>query len=126
MDEQGSRSEEETRAYLARIRKTIADSERMVSQVELRVAETDRMLAQQGLTREQVMQMRFSESQLEAVNAELRRRGLDPLERWTSESLPSADEVDSIRHDPSSELMGDAELSERQRKLGMMMKPFQI
>ena len=38
-------------AYLARIRKTIADSNAMVSQVELRIAETDRLLAEQGLTR---------------------------------------------------------------------------
>ena len=68
----------ETEAYLARIRKTIAESDRLVEQVGLRMRETDRMLEQQGLTREQVMAMHFSEAQIEAANAELTRRGLDP------------------------------------------------
>ncbi len=128
MDEQSRRSEEETRAYLARIRKTIAESESVVSQVNLRIAETDRMLAQQGLTREQVMQMRFSEAQMEAVNAELKRRGMDPLEKWS--------EAGATRQDAASPNWGDetrleaaspnGELEERRRKFGMMMKPFQI
>ena len=74
--------EKDVKEYLARIRKTIADSERVVSQAALRIAETDRLLERQGLTREQVMAMHFSEAQIESVNAELRRRGLDPLERW--------------------------------------------
>ncbi len=127
MDEQGRRSEEETRAYLARIRKTIADSESVVSQVELRIAETDRMLAQQGLTREQVMQMQFSEAQLEAVNAELKRRGMDPLEKWSAGDAERQD-AGSAGADaaPPLEPSGDAELAERRRKFGMMMKPFQI
>ena len=59
----------ETEAYLARIRKTIADGERIISQAELRIAETDRMLEKQGLTREQVLAMRFSDAQMEARSA---------------------------------------------------------
>ena len=43
--------DKDVQAYLARIRKTIADSERLISKAELRMAETDRMLEQQGLTR---------------------------------------------------------------------------
>lgn len=108
-------------AYLARIRKTIADSERVVSQAELRIAETDRMLERQGLSREQVMAMRFTDAQMEAVNAELKRRGMSPIERWeagdeSSEPLPAA---------PEPPVSGE-ELENRQRKFGMMMKPFQI
>ena len=34
--------EKDVEEYLARIRKTIADSERVVSQAALRIAETDR------------------------------------------------------------------------------------
>ena len=79
-----SRDKEDVDAYLARIRKTIEASKALVSQVGLRIAETDRMLERQGLTREQVMAMRFSEAQMAAVDAELKRRGLDPLERWGS------------------------------------------
>ena len=116
-------------AYLARIRKTIADSNAMVSQVELRIAETDRLLAEQGLTREQVMGFNFSGEQKLMVNEEVKRRGLPPIE----------DEMDGIadglREDqfsgrpamPNFEA-GDAQgdLENRQRKFGMMMKPFQL
>ena len=64
--------------YLARIRKTIAESEALVSQTELRMRETDRLLESQGLTREQVLAMRFTREQKLAVNEELKRRGLPP------------------------------------------------
>ena len=115
----------ETKAYLARIRKTIEESSRLVEQVDLRIRETDRMLEQQGLTREQVMQMRFSDAQLEAVNEELKRRGLDPLEKWamTDSGEPDVPYVSGLASD---DVAPDAELAERQRKFGMMMKPFQI
>ena len=115
--------ERDVQAYLARIRKTIADSESVVSQAELRIAETDRMLERQGLTREQVMAMRFSEAQIEAANAELKRRGLDPLEAW--EGASAAQETGGDPWDLKRE-SGGGELAERQRKFGMMMKPFQI
>ena len=126
-DEKG-RSKQEMDAYLARIRKTIADSQNLVSQAELRIAETDRMLEQHGLTREQVMAMKFSDAQMEAVNEELKRRGLDPLEKWEADAEMSQDELDSsyVSSLPSSDSAPGGELAERQRKFGMMMKPFQI
>ena len=123
----------DTEAYLARIRKTIAESERLVDAARLRIAETDRMLEKQGLTREQVLKFRFSPEQREAVNRELARRGLQPIEDdmpdygggesdgydWAREALsaPAASHLDARSGD---------ELSERQRKFGMMMKPFHI
>jgi hypothetical protein len=119
----------ETKAYLARIRKTVEESNRLVEQVGLRIRETDRMLEQQGLTREQVMAMKFSDAQLEAVNDELKRRGLDPLEKWNMNDHEMPDEDPSIMGGASdSEVTGvsGAELENRQRKFGMMMKPFQI
>ncbi len=132
-----SHSQEDIQRFLAHIRKTIADSENLVSQAELRIAETDRMLERQGLTREQVMKLRFTESQREAANAELKRRGMDPLEKWSG--MEDSSRVDAIRPAsdyanaaPASAPSGDAptapdgELENRQRKFGMMMKPFQI
>ena len=118
------KSKEELDAYLAKIRKTIADSRALVAQAELRFAETDRFLESQGLTREQVMAMHFSEAQIESVNAELRRRGLDPLERWAlaGEEPPAETPPPQPDEPPST----DAELENRQRKFGMMMKPFQL
>ena len=124
-----STEDRDVQAYLARIRKTIADGKNLVSQVELRIAETDRMLERQGLTREQVMAMQFSDAQMEAVNEELKRRGLDPLEKWTMNDRAVPDEEPSIKADASytgEPATSDAELENRQRKFGMMMKPFQI
>ena len=122
-------NDRETEAYLARIRRTIEASNRLVDQVGLRIRETDRMLEQLGLTREQVMAMKFSDAQLEAVNDELKRRGLDPLEKWNMNDHEMPDEDPSIMGDASdSDVVGvsGAELENRQRKFGMMMKPFQI
>jgi hypothetical protein len=114
----------DTEAYLARIRRTIEESNRLVEQVGLRIRETDRMLEQQGLTREQVMAMRFSDAQIEAANEELKRRGMDPLEQWEAGGA-AAQEASVPAPDPADAAGGD-ELAERQRKFGMMMKPFQI
>lgn len=117
----------ETESYLARIRKTIADSESLVSQAALRIAETDRMLEKQGLTREQVMNMRFTEAQREAVNAELKQRGLEPLDwerldEWDARAgSGETGGANGLEVSPD-----DSDLAVRQRKFGMMMKPFQI
>ena len=119
-------SDRETEAYLARIRKTIAESNRLVEQVGLRIRETDRMLEQQGLTREQVMAMHFSDAQIEAANEELKRRGMDPLEQWEHDGLTAQEEFVIGRPPQEAESSADNELAERQRKFGMMMKPFQI
>ena len=122
--------------YLARIRKTIEDSKNIVSQAELRIAETDRMLEKQGLTREQVMAMRFSQSQIDAVNEELKRRGIDPLEKWGSDAVAEAgDAPPAMQGAPGASLDGSFadqepatsdELAYRRSKFGMMMKPFHI
>ena len=117
-------------AYLARIRKTIAESNALVSQAELRIAETDRLLAEQGLTREQVMGFRITGEQKLMVNEELKRRGLPPIEDDILDGL-----ADGLREDSSAgrpampnfeagDVQGD--LENRQKKFGMMMKPFQL
>ena len=115
----------DTDAYLARIRKTIADSERLVEAAKLRMAETDRMLEKQGLTREQVMAFHFTGAQREAVNRELERLGMAPLEDEPEEPGPAAAPSDPYSAPPPSAAT-DTELAARQRKFGMMMKPFQI
>ena len=110
-------NDKETEAYLARIRRTIEQSNRLVEQVGLRIRETDRMLEQQGLTREQVMAMRFSDAQFEAVNAELKRRGMDPLERWEAEDVARQGDLAAApsTHIELEDSVTDAELAERQR-----------
>lgn len=119
--------DKDTQAYLDRIRKTIADTDAIIAQTELRMAETDRMLERQGLTREQVMAFKFSDAQLEAANEELKRRGFDPLERWERGEWDGSSEKTVAPQDLAVESStSDAELENRQRKFGMMMKPFQI
>ncbi len=119
-------AKQDTDAYLARIRKTIADSERLVEAAKLRIAETDRLLAKQGLTREQVMGFRFTGEQRETVNRELVRLGMDPLEDVEEVFAPAAPAYTDSPPPPPPRTAGNDELAERQRKFGMMMKPFQI
>ena len=128
--------ERETEAYLARIRRTIAESSRLVEQAGLRIAETDRMLESQGLTREQVMGFKFTDAQREAVNRELARQGLEPIEeedfsRRDAEAAETQSFSEGLRASGFSAPLRDevavtGELAERQRTFGMMMKPFQI
>jgi len=122
MDAQ-QRSQAEVESYLAMIRKTIADSERLVSQAELRIAETDRMLEQQGLTREQVLSMDISSSQLDAANAELRRRGLPELDDGGWDSVADTGGAPAVH---ALQEGTDDEVDARREKFGMMMKPFRI
>lgn len=116
--------------YLARIRKTIADSEALVAQTELRIRETDRLLESQGLTREQVLALRFSNEQKLAVNEELKRRGLPPIDDFGDDAPPPDAGVDAPGGVPAApnfaarDSQGD--LENRQKKFGMMMKPFSL
>ena len=134
MSAQYNKRENDIEAYLAGIRKTIADSNAVVAQAELRIQETDRMLAQQGLTREQVLAMQFTDDQVRAANEELKRRGMAPLDDDAIAMLtqPSSQIGNSVPDVAPGSPIGvpnaasDAELENRQRKFGMMMKPFQI
>ena len=120
-----SKRDKNIEAYLAGIRKTISDSEALVAQAELRIQETDRMLAQQGLTREQVLAMQFTEEQVRAANEELRRRGMEPLDSEAIDLLSQPPPAASASPAPMPVVTSE-ELENRQRKFGMMMKPFQI
>ena len=120
------KQEQEAQAYLAKIRRTINESEALISQMELRRAETDRMLASQGLSREQVQSMVFTPEQLAAVNDELRRRGLAPLdESWNEVSdLPTGGGQAAEPNFEAPDLQGD--LANRRRKFSNMMRDFRL
>jgi hypothetical protein len=114
--------EKSTKEYLDEIRRTIAESKRMVESVKLRFAETGRMLENSGTSREEVMKMRFSPDQIAAVNAELTRRGFAPLGNMESPDMAIAA--------ASSPVIGAADVQEdmenRRRKFGAMMKTFRM
>ena len=124
------KNKEELEEYLRKIRKTISESNNLISQAELRMAETDRALEEQGLTREQVRNLHFSKEQLEAVNRELERLGFPPIEE---EELPPArmtvrEAIDGGHAAEAnldvSDTQGDVE--NRRRKFNAMMGNFRI
>ncbi len=111
----------ETEAYLAKIRATVREGKQLISQAELRMAETDRLLEEQGLTREQVLNFEFTEEQKKVVNAELIRRGLPPLEEPSDSALQAGGlppTPDAVERDGSSE--------NRRKKFGVMMQQFRM
>lgn len=118
-----AKSKDDVQAYLARIRRTIAASEGLVSKAELRIAETDRLLAEQGLTREQLAGLKLTPEQRRAVDAELARRGLPPLEDEEEESPRARAYAEPPRFDA-----GDVheDLENRKRKFGAMMHAIRL
>lgn len=108
----------EIEATLARARKTVADSRELIAQVHLRVQETDRFLAKQGLTREQVQGMRFTKEQRLLANEHLKRLGLPPIE----ETDADFDRVTAeLREAAATEGAKDV-VEDRRQKLGAFMK----
>lgn len=124
-------TEKEAREYLARIRRTISESNALISQAELRMAETDRLLESQGLTRAQVEAMSFSDEQLEKVNAELARRGLpqlDKIEPAEQKTVQDPRTTISSRNTPPERDVEDVDgdLENRRRKFNSMMGSFRL
>ena len=117
----------EVEEYLARIRKTIADGENAVMEANLRIQETDRLLAKQGLTREQVLSWHPTKEQRLVVNEELRRRGLPPLEEDDAFDMPHVSEVEGLSSSSSSgSNSGSSEVDHRQAKFDMFMREFRL
>jgi hypothetical protein len=110
----------ETEEYLAKIRKTIAESKQMVESAKLRFAETDRMLEESGTSREEIMKMRFTPEQKKAVNAELERRGFPPVDNAEEASVASCPSPVFDAADVSFDM------ENRRRKFGAMMKQFRM
>lgn len=130
MNETEQKSQAEYEAYLARIRRTIEESNRLVAEAELRISETDRLLARQGLTREQVLGFRFTGEQRMAVNEELKRQGLPELDFGEDGTLPDEIPADPMSGRPAEPNYADGgakeDMEDRRRKFGMMMKPFML
>lgn len=118
---------EECEAYLAKIDKTVADARALVEAAKLRIAETDRLLAKQGLTREQLKAMRITSEQRELVQAELKRLGL-PLLEDPAEIDAMRDQIEASRARILSdeEPKGESALENRTRKFGSMMQEYRL
>lgn len=119
-------TQKEMQECLAKIRKTVSRSEAMIEQVERRVAETDRLLEEQGITREQLRRIRPTPEQVEAVNEELRSRGLEPLEALgpppaAKDGYPEFGRVAEPNFLPEF-ISGAEELENRRRKFNTMMQ----
>lgn len=132
MKEEKSISEQqrEVREYLANIRKTIAQSQALVTEAELRIKETDRFLERYGLTREQVMDFKFTREQRLAVNEELRRLGLPPVEEdeasFDFDAATAEVRAAQLETAPEGNGSGNDLLAERQRKFGTFMQEYRL
>ncbi len=119
-----AKTPDEVESYLSQIRKTIADSQSAIQDAELRIQETDRLLASQGLTREQVLGFQVTAEHKLAVNEELRRRGLPPLE--DDETATDFDAATAaLRRDADTPPQED-DLATRQRRFSNLMHEFRI
>ncbi len=125
-DEKNEALRRETQAYLAKIRRTIQAGKEMVASVDLRLAETDRLLAQEGLTREQVANLTFTAEQKAAVEAELKRRGLPSLSEIESEEARPR-EIRGGGTPPAPDAVErDGTAENRRKKFGVMMQQFRM
>ncbi len=124
MSEKAAEMKRETDAYLAKIRETVRAGKQMIAQAELRIAETDRLLEKEGLTREQLLSLSFTEEQKEAVEMELARRGLPSL-REMGEDAP-ARTVRPERGPSPDPVERDGSAENRRRKFGVMMQQFRM
>jgi len=117
---------DEIKEYLARIRKTVADSRELVSQAQLRIQETDRLLEKQGLTREQVRHFKLTRDQIQLANEELARRGLPPVECDDASFDFGAATRELREAEEPSEPPVEDELAERRRKFGNFMQEYRL
>ncbi len=113
-------------AYLAKIRKTVADSQAAIDAAQLRLRETDRLLESQGLTREQVLGFKITPAHRLAVNEELRRRGLPPLEDDGAGDFDAATARLRGEADAPAPSSGDGGPDARARRFGNLMHTFRI
>jgi len=118
------RRKQEIEETLARARKTVADSRELMAQVNLRMQETDRLLAKQGLTREQVRGFKFTAEQRQLVNDELKRRGLPPVQDDAVDFDAMTAEVRASQIELGSD--SDDVVAERQRKFGNFMREIRL
>lgn len=127
----------ETEAYLAKIRKTVRASKSLIETARLRIAETDRLLESQGMTREALQKVTFTEEQQRAVDAELERMGYQPLPEVPRDPVTEARET-SVAYEesrrPAASVAsanftagdGDGSVENRKRRFNVMMQQFRM
>lgn len=122
-----AQKQEEIKAYLARIKKTVEASKALMESVDLRLKETDRFLEAQGLTRDDVRKMRFTPEQRARANEELERMGLDPIEEVKAEADFEFNRDDyRERFADSADVEDESVIESRQRKFGTFMQQYRL
>lgn len=131
------KTQEEINEYLAKIRRTVSESEALLAAVQLRFEETDRLLAANGLTREQILEWHPTKEQRLALNEELRKQGLPPLEEnedfvdFDSATAQVRAEKPPVEEPPVEENSGDgasqgSEIEMRQKKFNNFMQELRL
>lgn len=122
-----AQKQEDIKAYLARIKKTVDASKALMESVDLRLKETDRLLEAQGLTRDDVRKMHFTPEQRARANEELERMGLDPIEESGTETEFDFNRDEYREHlADSADIEDESVLAARQRKFGTFMQEFRL
>lgn len=132
-EEESKKLRADTDAYLRKIRSTITASRRLVEAAKLRIDETDRLIEKQGMTREQIMGLKFTKSQQEAVNDELRRLGMpeisgDEFDAMNRSEPPAMEPFSAGREAGANFSAGDIDgtIENRKRKFNVMMQQFRM
>lgn len=117
----------EVESYLSRIRETVRKSELLMEQAELRCRETDRLLASQGLTREDAEHLldgvELPEGLRERIEGEL--AALDS-EAEEERRLALARLKEEERERESGEAAASRPPSGGARRFGPLMQPYRL
>ncbi len=120
-----NKTPDEIAEYLAGIQKTIRDSEELMRQADLRIQETDRFLAEQGLTREEVPHLlddvQLTPEQRKELDAQMDRWEME----WNQERLEAEAKRNDLRRAQGNDPDQD-EINKRQRKFRNLMNPYRL
>lgn len=124
---EGRMTTAEVESYLSRIRETVRKSELLMEQAELRCRETDRLLASQGLTREDAEHLldgvELPEGLRERIEGEL--AALDS-EAEEERRLALARLKEEERDRESGEAAASRPPSGGARRFGPLMQPYRL
>ena len=122
-------TQDEVDQCLAKVRKTVSESEALIDQVERRIAQSDELFEQCGVSREQLMKIRPTDEQMAAVNEELVRRGFEPFEPLDfqpEDRYPELGQAAEPNFHTAEFVSGDEELENRKRKFNTMMQGWRL
>lgn len=109
-------------AYLAKIRETVKQSEALIETAELRMAETDRFLAERGVTRDDVKKLLDKYS----LTPEQRKEIDAQLEQWEAEIKADVENIRKEYAENPDSFNSDGNFERRTQKLQALKQQFRL